>query len=140
MVILSSDTERAWSTAEIAEITKAPTDYLSKVLQQLAKGKLIESIRGSRGGFRILKDPAKLTILEVIQTVDPLPRIRQCPLGLRSHGLKLCALHRRLDNAMEMVERAFAESTLIELISTEKTKKISKPCEFPPTKTSGKTV
>jgi len=140
MVILSSDTERAWSNSEIAELTKVPPDYLSKVLQQLTRAKLIESLRGSKGGFRLLKDPEKLTILEVVQTVDPLPRIRQCPLGLKSHGIKLCALHRRLDSAMEMVEKAFAESTLSELISTEKTKKVSRPCEFQPARAPGKTA
>lgn len=140
MVILSSDTERAWSNSEIAELTKVPSDYLSKVLQQLTRAKLIESLRGSKGGFRLIKDPEKLTILEVVQTVDPLPRILRCPLGLKSHGIKLCALHRRLDSAMEMVEKAFAESTLSELVSTERTKKVSRPCEFPPVKTNEKTA
>ncbi|MEZ4815089.1 MAG: Rrf2 family transcriptional regulator [Bdellovibrionota bacterium] len=131
MVILCSDIERQWTTAEIAKLSKVPPDYLSKVLQQLTKAKLIMSLRGAKGGFRLFKKPEELTILEVVQAVDPLPRIRKCPLGLRSHGTNLCALHRRLDNAMELVEKAFANSTLSELVPTRSSVKNSTPCEFP---------
>jgi Rrf2 family transcriptional regulator, nitric oxide-sensitive transcriptional repressor len=56
-------------------------------------------------------------VLDVINAVDPIRRIRTCPLGLKSHGEQLCPLHRRLDNAMEMVEQAFAETTIAEMLA-----------------------
>lgn len=131
MVILSSDEKRLWPTAKIAELTRIPADYLSKVLQQLTRSGLTESIRGARGGFRLLKNPETLTILEVVQAVDPLPRILKCPLGIKSHGVHLCPLHKRLDEAMAMVEKAFSSTTLNELVSNEARSKSIRPCKFP---------
>lgn len=130
MVILSSNTEKSWPTVEIATLSKVPVDYLYKVLRQLTRSGLIESIRGARGGYRLLKEPSKLTILEVVNAVDSLPRIRTCPLKIKAHGTKLCALHKRLDDAVELVEKAFAATTLDELIDTDAG--ASRPCDFPP--------
>jgi hypothetical protein len=70
-----------------------------------------------------------LTVWEVVDAVDPIQRIRSCPLGLKSHGVNLCPMHKRLDDAMAMVETAFRNSTVRELLD-EPTR--SKPlCEFP---------
>jgi len=56
-------------------------------------------------------------MLTVVNAVDPIPRIQTCPLGLKEHGVNLCPLHRRLDDAYSLVERAFASTTLDELIA-----------------------
>jgi DNA-binding IscR family transcriptional regulator len=53
----------------------------------------------------------------VVHAVDPLPRIHTCPLHLQSHGVKLCALHRRLDDAFALVEKAFRSSTIADLLA-----------------------
>src|SRR5690606_35834967 len=58
----------------------------------------------------------QISILDVINAVDPIKRITTCPLNLPSHGANLCPLHRRLDNALELVEKALADSTLAELV------------------------
>ena len=89
----------------------------------------MQSHRGLRGGITLTKSPEELTILEVVNVVEPLQRIRTCPLGLAAHGVRLCPLHRRLDNALAMVEDAFASSTLAEVLA-EPTR--STPlCPFP---------
>ncbi|MBI4578793.1 MAG: Rrf2 family transcriptional regulator [Planctomycetes bacterium] len=105
------------TTQQIAETTRVPAGYLSKVLQALGRAGLVVSQRGLHGGFTLGVSPAALSVLDVINAVDPIQRIRQCPLGLKSHGEQLCPLHRRLDNAMEMVERAFGQSTVAELLA-----------------------
>jgi hypothetical protein len=48
--------------------------------------------------------------------VEPIERIRTCPLGLKAHGIKLCPLHRRVDAALALVEKAFQETTLAEIL------------------------
>ncbi len=103
-------------TQEIAEATKVPAPYLSKVLQNLGKAEIVRSQRGLGGGVRLVVDPAQLTILDVVNAVEPLQRITSCPLDLKTHGQNLCPLHRRLDNAMASVEAAFAETTLAEVL------------------------
>lgn len=117
------------TTRDIARATRVPVGYLSKVLQSLGRAGIVQAQRGLHGGFVLSRPPEELTVWEVIQAVDPLQRIRQCPLGLKAHGVNLCPMHKRLDDAMAMVEQAFRQSTLAELLAQPTT---SRPlCEFP---------
>ena len=73
--------------------------------------------------------PDEITILEVVEVVDPIKRIKSCPLDLKSHGANLCPLHRRMDAALASVEKAFRESTLAEVLA-EPTESVPL-CDFP---------
>ena len=106
-------------TSEIAELTKVPPAYLSKVLQALSREEIVTSRRGIGGGVTLSRDPSELTVLDVVQAVDPIQRINSCPLELKAHGVHLCPLHRRLDNAMKAVEDAFAATTLAEILGEQ---------------------
>jgi DNA-binding IscR family transcriptional regulator len=77
----------------------------------------------------LAKSPEDLTILEVVNAVEPIQRIRTCPLELAAHGVHLCPLHRRVDSALAMVEKAFASSTLAEVLA-EPTSSVPL-CPFP---------
>jgi len=117
IVWLASRPESPRTTRQIAEATRVPGNYLSKVLQTLVDAGIITSQRGLGGGFLLARDPRLVTVLEVVNAVAPIQRIRSCPLHLSSHAVRLCALHRRLDDALEAVERAFAACTIAELIT-----------------------
>jgi Rrf2 family protein len=126
---LAQQSPEGRTTEEIAEVTRVPRAYLSKVLQALVRGGVVHSQRGIGGGMTLTRLPSELTILEVVNAVDPIQRIRSCPLGLASHGVHLCPLHRRLDNALALVEEAFGRSTLAEILAEPSP---STPlCEFP---------
>jgi len=104
-------------TSEIATATKVPTAYLSKVLQGLKKRDIVHLQRGVGGGVTLTRLPSEITILDVVTAVDPLQRIHSCPLDLQAHGTQLCALHRRMDDALEKIESAFRNTTLEELLT-----------------------
>jgi len=108
---------QALKTSDIAEQTKVPAPYLSKVLQGLRAKGIVQLQRGVGGGVRLAKPADQLTILDVVNAVDPIRRIDQCPLDLKSHGVHLCALHRRMDNAIMAMEDAFRSTTLAELLN-----------------------
>ena len=115
-VHLAMNNDRPQKTNQIADATQVPTAYLAKVLRELNRHGLVHSQRGLGGGISLAKSPEEMTILEIVNAVDPVTRIKTCPLQLRSHGIQLCALHRRMDNALAMVESAFAETTLAEIL------------------------
>ena len=108
------------TAGRIAEATQVPEDYLSKVLQQLVRGEVLVSQRGRHGGFQLARPAAEISMFAVVNAVEPIPRIEKCPLGLREHGVVLCPLHKRLDHAYALVEKAFAETTLEELVQDNK--------------------
>lgn len=104
------------TTASLAEVTQVPPAYLAKVLQSLVKAGIATSQRGIGGGVSLAHDPSRLTILDIVNAVDPIRRIKTCPLGLPTHGAKLCALHRRMDATLAQVEQTFRGTTLAEVI------------------------
>jgi len=128
-VYLAGQAGAPQTNQQIARATQVPAAYLCKVLQSLNRAGLLLAQRGVRGGFSLIRPPQELTILEVVNAVDPIQRIRVCPLGLKSHGVRLCPLHKRLDDAMAQVEQAFADTTLAEILA-EPTQSIPL-CEFP---------
>lgn len=126
-IVYLADQDEPRTTAQIAAGTHVPAGYLAKVMQNLSRARLVDSRRGLNGGFTLAVDADELTILEVVNAVDPIQRIRECPLGL--HGTNLCPLHRRLDDAAQLVEQAFRESTVAELLNVPRRKKAV--CQFP---------
>jgi Rrf2 family protein len=116
VVHLASLEGQAQTAQQIAEATQVPAGYLSKVLQSLARGGVVLSRRGLGGGFTLARPPKQLKALEVINAVDPIRRVETCPLGRKEHSRKLCPLHRKLDEAIAKVERAFATSSIADLV------------------------
>ena len=104
------------TTQELAEGTRVSVSYIPKVLQPLSRVGILSSQRGINGGYTLNKDPAVVTVLDVISCVDPLDRITECPLKLAGHAGALCPLHRALDDVVAEVERRFAELTISELL------------------------
>ena len=129
VVYLAAQAPSPRTTDQIAAATLVPEAYLSKVLQALCHAKLLHSNRGRGGGMVLAKAPSELTILEVVNAVEPVGRIRECPLGLAAHGVHLCPLHRRLDNALATVEAAFRQTTLAEIL--DEPSKTRPLCGFP---------
>ncbi len=117
VVYLANEAPAGRTTDQIAMATRVPKPYLSKVLQGLARHQIVHTQRGVGGGITLCKMPAELTILEVVNAVEPIERIHTCPLGLVSHGKVLCPLHRRMDDALAHVEAAFQSTTLAEILA-----------------------
>jgi Rrf2 family protein len=116
VVCLAQDDPKPLTTQRIAERTQVTPSYLSKVLQSLVRANLIAATRGAGGGYVLSVRTSELTILQVVNAIDPLKRITTCPLGLKSHGANLCPLHRRLDRVIADAEDAFRRTTIAELI------------------------
>lgn len=116
IVWLAARSDTAQTTQQIAEATKVPRGYLSKILQSLGRAGLVHSQRGLHGGFTLAVDPDELSPLDVIDAIDPIRRIERCPLGLASHAVGLCPLHKRLDDAIAQVREVLGEARISELL------------------------
>lgn len=134
IVYLADQDETPHTTSQIAEATQVPAGYLSKVMQTMSRAGLVHSQRGLNGGFTLAHYPEELTVFDVISAVDPLKRIRQCPLRNKAHGKNLCPLHRRIDEAIAAVEESFRATTVDELLETPRRRKQS--CRFPDARVS----
>lgn len=135
IVHLAQQAPTASTTEEVAEATHVPRAYLAKILSGLRRAGLVKSQRGLGGGITLSRPPESLTILDVVNAVEPIERIKTCPLGLSSHGSNLCPLHARMDMALAMVESSFANTSVADVLM-EKTESVPL-CPFPPTSPAG---
>lgn len=119
VLALAAGGGRSLTTRQIASAMNVPPSYLSKVLQSLVRAGIVHSTRGLKGGFVLVGRPEDWRMLDILNAVSPLKRIESCPIDLKSHSSDLCPLHRRLDNALGMVETAFASTTLAEVLTEE---------------------
>jgi len=105
------------TTKQIAAATRVPSGYLAKILQNLGRAGLVKSQRGIHGGFTLAQNPHAMSPLDVLNSIDPLRRIEQCPLGIVGHDTELCPLHRRLDDAIAHIESVLASTKISELVA-----------------------
>lgn len=107
------------TTQQLASGTRVSVSYLPKVLQPLGRTGILTSQRGINGGYTLDRDPAELTVLDVVNCVDPIQRIRRCPLKLATHTGGLCPLHQTLDDSIADLERRFGETTIASLLRAD---------------------
>lgn len=125
-VWLARTPSQAESANQLANAIRVPRRYLHKVLQDLVKAGLVQSQSGPGGGYRLDRDPEEISILDVINAVSSIERIRTCPLGLDSHT-SLCPLHQELDKAYAAMEEAFSRVTVAQV--NQQPSRISPLCE-----------
>jgi len=117
VVCLGQHVGAALTTQELADLTHVPASYMSKVLQSLGRAGIIRATRGIGGGYLLALPADHVSIYEVISAIEPVQRIKTCPLGLKSHGTNLCPLHHRMDHVLAGAEKAFRETTIAELLN-----------------------
>jgi Rrf2 family transcriptional regulator, nitric oxide-sensitive transcriptional repressor len=128
---LAQNCEAACTTEQIAKATSVPQAYLAKVLQSLLRSGITQSQRGIKGGIRLARSAEELSMLDVVQAVDPIKRIDHCPLPtegeeINGHSIRnreahaLCPLHQKLDEALGAVESLFRTTTLHHLVEASK--------------------
>ncbi len=116
VVCLAAHHGKPQTTEQIAQFAEVPAGYLSKVLQTLGRAGIVSAQRGVGGGYTLVKSPEELTVLEVVNAVDPIERIHCCPLGRSEHGVRLCPLHKRLDAALALIEDSFRSCTISDVL------------------------
>ena len=70
MASMARDPGRVHSAAEVATRIGLTTPTVSKILKMLARSGLVSSSRGAKGGYRLPRDPAQITIAQIIGAMD----------------------------------------------------------------------
>ena len=114
------------TTEEIARETDVPASYLPKVLQSLRRAGIVRSWRGIRGGVALAREPTAISVLDVMDAVDPIERLKRCPPGCIAHGVGLCPMHSRVDSILAMCEDVFRPLSLADVLADQTRKRPSR--------------
>jgi len=91
---LHSSEENKIMVKDIAEPINVPQAYIAKLLQELAKRKLISSTRGPKGGFYLSESDKNGNVLNIVSAIDSERKLNACILSLEHcNENKPCPLH-----------------------------------------------
>lgn len=103
--------------SDIAVAENMPEHFFSKIFQNLAKSGLVNSFRGSNGGFALARSPEDIKILEVIEAVDGPLAASNCALNPAAcERSENCPFHPYWVEAQEAIEAVFTKHTLADAI------------------------
>jgi Rrf2 family protein len=105
------------SLKDIAKEIDSPEAFTAKILQQLAKNKIIDSVKGPTGGFDIDKKKIeKITLSEIVRAIDGDSIYDGCGLGLKKCSEKHpCPVHHKFKKIREDLKKMLDTTTLYEL-------------------------
>jgi Rrf2 family protein len=105
---------------EIAQAMEIPSVFLGKIAQQLARAGIIEIIQGARGGFRLLRPPEQVTLLDVVEAVVGEIFLNDCLLNARSCSrVQSCTVHQVWTKARRRLRETLREATFAQLLKEE---------------------
>lgn len=101
----------------IAAEIDAPEAFTAKILQQLVKAEIIQSIRGPYGGFAIHKaDMPSIKLSAIVNAIDGDSIYRGCGLGLKHCDAdNPCPLHDRFAKIRDDLQQMLEQSSILEL-------------------------
>lgn len=111
--------------SEIAEAKGIPEKFLAKIFQSLSRSGIIRSHRGVRGGFSMAHGPEKVTIRQVLESIQgPYQLIKAMPNTVLDGDKEFIALCELLTMAEERLVSVFEEHTLSDLVKWESKKAV----------------
>ena len=108
---------------QISKDLKLPPPFLAKILQLLAKQKILSSLKGPNGGFSLLKDPKDISIMDIILTIDGNDLFDNCLLHNTTckcvdESKLACPLHGNYASLREGLIKLFSSNNIHGLVKS----------------------
>lgn len=91
------------STADISKYLSIPKPTLVKILQNLNIANIIETKEGKQGGIRLMKEPSKITVLEILEAMEKGKPLFQTSFNILAEG-------RRPNNAQKSIKNILTDA------------------------------
>nr|WP_321406732.1 Rrf2 family transcriptional regulator [uncultured Carboxylicivirga sp.] len=112
---------------QISKELDIPTPFLGKILQSLAKQKLLKSTKGPHGGFGLGRKPGEITLYDIVSIIDGEDVFTNCLIGLKScksnHSEgKACPVHDQYHEIRKQMKDFFVNESIEKIITNMKEK------------------
>ena len=112
---LAQHPDESVSAREIAGQYNIPAELLAKVLQRLARKGLLVSQQGINGGYVLARDPALISIVDVLEALDGPISMTPCERGEDCQQFELCSVRDPLQKIKAKVVRVLGDTSIYEL-------------------------
>ncbi len=99
-------------SSEICRLFGFSEAHFAKVMQDLSRAGIVESVRGPRGGSRLARDPAGVTLLEVFEAIDGTLAADRCLLSPKACPARCCPIGREIAGLNRRLRKTLADATL----------------------------
>lgn len=98
-----------------------PFPFLGKIMQSLAKEKILISNKGPRGGFALNRKPEEISLYDIIVMIDNDDYFQHCiirpvPCSCFTDEVTTCAIHRRFSNLRNEIASFYKDTKLADII------------------------
>lgn len=116
-IALQSLENKRVSLKDISREIDSPEAFTAKVLQQLAKNGIVDSLKGPTGGFVIDRDKMESTdLVQIVYAIDGDAFFKGCGLGLKECSEKHpCPLHNKFKSIREELKMTLESTSIYEL-------------------------
>lgn len=101
---------------QIAEHLGTSSTYMAKITRQLVKANILRSHRGAAGGVSLNRDPAKITLLAIVEACQGLMVGNYCD-EMREHPEPVCNFHKAMKEAHLALTGVLARWTLADMVA-----------------------
>jgi Rrf2 family protein len=121
LVFMATQKEnRPVASHTIAKARGVPERFLLKVLKPLVSARVLHSIKGPNGGYRLAKSPGDISLLDVLEAVDGPLRNQSSFAREETDGGLNRRLDRICDQAADQVRKQFHKIRISELASRDR--------------------
>jgi Rrf2 family transcriptional regulator, iron-sulfur cluster assembly transcription factor len=119
---LNADGNKKIGIKKISKELNLPTPFLGKILQVLAKSKILLSTKGPNGGFGLGKPSKDISLMKIVDIIDGEDNFNTCLISLHSCSTeeKNCPIHDKYAPIREQVKQLFTYENIAELVENIK--------------------
>lgn len=119
LVLMANDENKLLSSDSLHKKLKIPKKYLQRLLTILAKEKLIISIRGKYGGYRLGRDSKQINLSRVVEVIEGFNNSPMCFFGFgKCIYNKPCAMHDVWEKTQNDIIKILSSTRLFDLVNT----------------------
>lgn len=121
LIELAINRDQFTSSKEIAASQNIPPNFLPQIIALLGSRGWVEGVRGPGGGVRLISDPTKITIREVVELIEGPVAITRC-LGTGSSCVneETCPLHSIWSKAQTAMLEVLSDTTIADVVEAKK--------------------
>lgn len=110
---LGKHSDERYSARALNELFDIPWQYLRRLLTTLSKEGFIDSIQGRNGGFSLAKDPAEISIENIVEATEGMSVFNTCIMGFRECPFDVkCAMHETWEETRASIIKVLRTTTL----------------------------